>query len=103
MVARSTDVCKEGSWVFYKRAHKAIDGDMAELPVSVTCGGCIRRIILPASDLRSENGLVQVERFAVSSQPDARLNMPVLYRECTKILIDVIPVQNVALIRPEIG
>ncbi|KAI0703499.1 hypothetical protein BC835DRAFT_1487550 [Cytidiella melzeri] len=98
MVASSTDVCKEGMWVFYDRAHKAINGDMAESPVSVTCGGCIRRIIIPASDPCSENGLVQVERFAVSSQPDAQLNMPVLYCECAKILIDVIPVQNVAFI-----
>ncbi|KAI0705206.1 hypothetical protein BC835DRAFT_1499367 [Cytidiella melzeri] len=89
LVSRSTDVCKEGSWVFYDSPREA---------ESFTYAGRIRRIIIPASDPRSENGLVQVERFAVSGLPDTRMNMPVLYRECASILIDVVPVKNIAFI-----
>ncbi|KAI0697695.1 hypothetical protein BC835DRAFT_1413545 [Cytidiella melzeri] len=100
LVSRSADVCKEGSWVFYERPHEAVNEDCnrAEPPERLTFAGRIRRILIPSSDPRSENGLVQVERFAISGQPDARLNMPVLHRECSLILIDIVPVKNIAFI-----
>ncbi|KAI0685857.1 hypothetical protein BC835DRAFT_1535847 [Cytidiella melzeri] len=90
LVSRSTDVCKEGSWVFYDSPREA---------ESFTYAGCIRRIIIPASDPRSENGLVQVERFAVSGLPDTRMNMPVLYREFTRErMTNILVTQNIAFI-----
>ncbi|KAI0682331.1 hypothetical protein BC835DRAFT_1536589 [Cytidiella melzeri] len=85
LASRSADVCKEGSWVFYERPDGAVNGDTAG-------------ILIPTSDPRGVNGLVEVERFAVSAQPDTRLNMPVLYRECASILVDVVPVQKIAFI-----
>ncbi|KAI0694053.1 hypothetical protein BC835DRAFT_1306479 [Cytidiella melzeri] len=44
------------------------------------------------------NRLVEVEHFAILGQPDNRLNMPVLYRECASILVDIVPVQKIAFI-----
>ncbi|KAI0682538.1 hypothetical protein BC835DRAFT_1409568 [Cytidiella melzeri] len=87
LVSRSADLCKESLWVFYDSPRQAVSGDTAESP-----------IVIPASDPRSENGLVQVERFAVSGQPDTRMNMPVLYRESALMVIDIVPVQNIAFI-----
>ncbi|KAI0692911.1 hypothetical protein BC835DRAFT_1520799 [Cytidiella melzeri] len=100
LASRSADVCKEGSWVFYERPDGAVNGDTAGFPARgcLTYAGRIRRILIPTSDPRGVNGLVEVERFAVSAQPDTRLNMPVLYRECASILVDVVPVQKIAFI-----
>ncbi|KAI0682833.1 hypothetical protein BC835DRAFT_1524436 [Cytidiella melzeri] len=100
LASRSADVCKEGSWVLYERPDGAVNGDTAGFPARgcLTYAGRIRRILIPTSDPCGVNGLVEVERFAVSAQPDTRLNMPVLYRECASILVDIVPVQKIAFI-----
>ncbi|EPQ53882.1 hypothetical protein GLOTRDRAFT_106509 [Gloeophyllum trabeum ATCC 11539] len=71
-ISRSRDICRGGSWVFYRIA----DSPNQE----VTCGR-ICKILAPETPKTScDAGFTLLERFAISSVVHPRLKMPILTR-----------------------
>ncbi|KAJ7144573.1 hypothetical protein C8R44DRAFT_602437 [Mycena epipterygia] len=74
VISQSQDICRDGSWVFFKNSEGAV------LP------GRIFKIIVPATTAGSS--VIILEQFTLRSEMDKRLNMPVLSNMNHAILVE---------------
>ncbi|KAI0794995.1 hypothetical protein C8Q75DRAFT_838852 [Abortiporus biennis] len=90
IVSESRDLCRVGSWVFYKTAEEQLAGRISKI---IVLGDTSRNSI-------QKSAIVLVEHFDIADQNDTRINMPVLTRpgDQTAHSIQVIPSSAVQFI-----
>ncbi|TFY58537.1 hypothetical protein EVG20_g8108 [Dentipellis fragilis] len=93
VVSREKDICKPGSWVFFQ-SQRASDTNHDEIQV-----GRIFKILSPEAAFASKEQTVVIgEVFDVLGERNARLNMPILRRQCGLEVIQIVSPKDILFI-----
>ncbi|EPQ52923.1 hypothetical protein GLOTRDRAFT_46299 [Gloeophyllum trabeum ATCC 11539] len=79
-VSRSRDICRTGSWVFYRSRISWLISIHQGPNQEVSCGRICKILSPETSKTTCDTGFALVERFTVSSALHNRLKMPILTR-----------------------